>query len=181
MKHVIIFVLLTSIFCSNVHGTEQYTVGQHKEQLAAAATDKGVYTQYDRWPKDYFLIPQNLPFLVGLSLYHPGGKVLDLSEEQKNAIHAIRNRTVPAVLKMAGPIKEKELELAEKLIARKMDPEKLYALVDEIAVMRAELSKAHMVCIKDVQNILDSKQYAVLLGLAKIVTRQQNNKQRVSK
>jgi hypothetical protein len=170
MKFITGFTLSIFILCSNAHGTEQYSAIQHKEQLTAAATEKGVYAQYDRWPKDYFLIPQNLPFMVGLSLYHPDNKALDLSEEQNTAIHAIRNQTVPAVLTMAGSIKKKEVELAEKFVVQKIEPQKLYALVDEIAVLRTKLTKAHMACIRDVQNVLDAKQYAALLKVAGTVT-----------
>ena len=176
MKFITGFTLSIFILCSNAHGTEQYTATQHKEQLMAAVTAKGVYAQYDRWPKDYFLIPQNLPFMVGLSLYYPGNAALELSQEQKTAVHAIRNRTVPAVLVMADAIKKKELELAEKLVVQKSNPEKLYEQVDEIAVMRANLTKAHMACIHDVQNVLDEKQYAVLLKVAATVTHHKNKK-----
>ncbi len=158
------------IFCSTAYGEKQSTAKQHNEQLNAAATVKGVYAQYDRWPKDYFLIPQNLPFMVGLSLYHQNNKNIALNEEQKTAIHAIRDRTVPVVLVLAGSIKERELELAEKFVVQKIEPQKLYALVDEIAAMRADLTKAHMACIQDVQKVLDDKQYEALLKLAATMT-----------
>ncbi|HIP82589.1 MAG TPA: hypothetical protein EYH19_03275 [Desulfocapsa sulfexigens] len=59
-------------------------------------------------------MPQNLPFLVEFSLYNPDHETTAYTREQLAAIHEIRNTTVPAVLKMAGPIKKKELELAEK-------------------------------------------------------------------
>ena len=170
MKQFIIVSLSFLIFCSSAYGVEEFTGKQHKAQLNVAATAKGPYAAYDRWPKDYFLIPQNLPFMVGLSLYHPGNAALELSQKQKTAVHAIRNRTVPAVLVMADAIKKKELELAEKLVVQKRNPENLYELVDEIAVMRANLTKAHMACIYDVQNVLNEKQYAALLKVAATVT-----------
>ncbi len=168
MKKLIIATLSLFILCSQAYGGEQFTGKQHMAQLKAAATEPGPYAAYDRWPKDYFLVPQNLPYLVGFSLYKPGHESIGYSKEQLAAIHDIRNTTVPAVLKMAGPIKKKELELAEKLVDQRTDPKKLHALVDEIASMRAELTKAHMDCIRAVQDVVtDEKQYAVLLQHAR--------------
>lgn len=166
MRRVLVLLFSVVFFSCNAYGVEQFSVKQHMEQLKAVAIEKGAYSQYDRWPKDYFLIPQNLPFVVGLSLYLPGNETLNLSTDQKTAIHAIRNQTVPAVLKLAVPIKEKELELAEKLLVQRIEPQKLYALLDEIAAMRLELTKAHMTCIQSVQDVLDAGQYDALLKLA---------------
>ena len=111
MKKLIIVSLSIGIFCSTAYAGEQFTGKQHVAQLKASATEPGPYASYDRWPKDYFLVPQNLPFFVGFSLYKPGREAIGFSKEQLAAIHEIRNTTVPAVLEMAGPIKKKELEL----------------------------------------------------------------------
>jgi len=81
MKTLIIATLSLFILCSVAYGGEQFTGKQHIAQLKAAATETGPYAEYDRWPKDYFLIPQNLPFLVGLSLYKPGRESIGFTKE----------------------------------------------------------------------------------------------------
>jgi hypothetical protein len=167
MKRLLI-ILSIFILSSPVYGGEPLTSKQHMTQIKAAASEKGPYASHERWPKGYFLISDNLPFLVGLSLYKPGNETIALSTEQRAAIHEVRNNTVPAVLAMAGKIKQKELELADKLVDQRIAPKNLYYLVDEIAAMRAELTKAHMDCIRSVQNIVtDEKQYEALLQHAR--------------
>lgn len=168
MKTFILTALSLVILSSVAYGGEQFTGKQHVAQLKAAATETGPYAEYDRWPKDYFLIPQNLPFLVGFSLYKPGREAIGFTKEQVSAIHDIRNTTVPAVLKMAKVIKAKELELAEKLVDQRVEPVKLHGLVDEIASLRAELTKAHLQCIYDVQQVVkEDAQYKLLVKHAR--------------
>ncbi len=166
------FLALTIVlFSTHIAAAEQqFTAKQHMQQLKAAATAKGPYAAYDRWPKDYFLIPQNLPFMVGLSLYKPGHEIIGYSEQQKAEIHKIRSRTVPQVLEIANKIKAMELDLANKLVIEKVPPKDLYHMVDEIAALRAKLTKAHLDCIYSVQQVVtDDAQYARLINVAKTV------------
>ncbi len=167
-----IFLALIVLFVStNVMAAEkQLSAKQHMQQLKAAATEKGPYAAYDRWPKDYFLIPQNLPFMVGLSLYKPGHETIGYTDQQKAKIHTIRSTTVPPVLEIANKVKAMELELANKLVVERVPPKNLYHLVDEIAALRAKLTKAHLDCIYSVQQVVtDDAQYARLVELAKTV------------
>ncbi len=165
------FALIILFVSTNVIAAEQQSdAKQHMKQLKGGATEKGPYAAYDRWPKDYFLIPQNLPFMVGLSLYKPGHETIGYSEQQKAQIHKIRSATVPAVLKIAKEIKAMELDLANKLVMEKVPPKDLYHMVDEIAALRAKLTKAHLDCIYAVQQVItDDAQYARLVKLAKAV------------
>ena len=168
MKKLAIAALSLFVLAGHSVAGEQFTAKQHMAQLKAAATPVGPYADYDRWPKDYFLVPQNLPFLVGFSLYVPGHESVGYSKEQLAAIHEIRNTTVPEVLKFAKVIKQKELELAEKLVDQRTAPKELHGLVDEIASLKAELTKAHMECIHSVQQVVpDKEQYAKLLKHAR--------------
>lgn len=171
MKQILLAALLIFITCSTTHSFEQLTAKEHKAQVMAASTPKGLYATQENWPKDYFLIPHNLPFLVGLSLYKPGNELIGYNQEQRQAIHEIRHRTIPVVLAKASAIKTKELELVDKLVNQKIRPEKLHALVDEIAAMRAELTKLHLNCIREIQDIVtDEKQYKALLKHARDFT-----------
>ncbi len=162
--------LTVLLFLANIAAAEQQlNAKQHMQQLKGAATEIGPYAAYDRWPKDYFLIPQNLPFMVGLSLYKPGHETIGYSEQQQAEIHKIRAATVPEVLKLASKIKAMELDLANKLVIERVPPKDLYPLVDEIAALRAKLTKAHLDCIYSVQQVADDAQYARLVELAKSV------------
>lgn len=166
------FLALIILFASTnvIAAEQQFTAKQHMQQLKAAATQKGPYAAYDRWPKDYFLIPQNLPFMVGLSLYKPGHESIGYTEQQQAEIHKIRSATVPPVLELANKVKAMELDLANKLVIEKVPPRDLYHLVDEIAALRAKLTKAHLDCIYSVQQVIkDDAQYARLVKQAKSV------------
>ena len=49
----------------------------------------------DDFPKSYFLVHQNLPYLAGLSIHHPKSSILGLSKKQIEAIKEVKRKTVP--------------------------------------------------------------------------------------
>jgi len=120
------------------------------------------------FPKDYFLVSQNLPFLVGASLYHPKSDTLKLDKSQLEEIIKLRDKTVPAAAKVSKEIKALETELAKAILEDKKEPKELGELVDKISGMRTALTKAHLECIHDVQQILSVEQYTQLLKVAAI-------------
>jgi hypothetical protein len=142
-----------------------------KESLEKMAKMAGEASPYYRakkeaFPKDYFLASQNLPFLVGVALFHPESDRLKLNKEQLKAIVALKNTTVPAAMKAAKKIKTQELALADAILKQGEDPAKLDAMVDTIASERAALTKAHLRCIARMRQILSPEQFATLLQLA---------------
>lgn len=136
-----------------------------KAKLLKMAGPLGPFAGSEDFPKSYFLISQNLPFMVGLTLHHPMSKSLKLSDEQKAKIEKIKKSTVPIVAKAGKHIKEKELVLAQKFIdgASVDDMEKM---VDEISTLRTDLTKKHLVCIDQVRTILTPEQFKTLQGYA---------------
>ena len=138
------------------------------KKLQKIAGDKSPYYRAKKevFPKDYFLVSQNLPFLVGVALFHPNSDTLKLSKKQLEEIIDIKKTTVPASVKMAKEIKTMELELAKASLEEKKEPKSLAELVDKIAKARADLTKAHLACIHKIQTILSDEQYATLLKLA---------------
>ncbi len=140
-------------------------MGDMKAKIAKMAGEKGVFTKHEVFPKDYFLIPKNLPFLAGLTLHHPMSSTLNLSDEQLQKIVAIKKNTVPLVLKAAKKIKALELELVDKTI-NETKASDMAADVDKIAALKAELTKMHLVCIESVRAILDEKQRKTLFSYA---------------
>lgn len=134
-------------------------------KLEKMAGPAGPFTTKDNFPKDYFLIPKNLPYLVGLSLYDPASSTLELSQKQIDALLEIKKNVTSDVAKKALVIKKLEMEVVEK-ISLKYNGAKakdLYATIDEIAKLKAELTKAHLDCIEKVKNILTQKQFETLL------------------
>ena len=142
------------------------TRADFKAKLAKMAGPLGPFARAEDFPKSYFLISQNLPFMVGLSMHHPMSKSLKLSDEQKAGINKIKKVTVPVVAKAGKHIKEKELALAKAFIdgASVADMEKM---VDEISALRTDLTKNHLVCIDQVRTILTPEQFKILQGYAK--------------
>lgn len=143
----------------------------HKK-LAEIAGQKGAFAANERFPKDYFLVVKNLPFLVGLSLHHPASSSLNLTQEQVAAIKAIKEETVPGVLEQARMIKKLELELAQNIVFEQMPPKSQYDLVDDIATRQAALTKHHLVCIAKVRAVLTDEQFNTLVGYAAAKPRQ---------
>ncbi len=143
----------------------------NKKEIISSSTQKstmktaGLFTPDDNFPKSYFLITKNLPFMVALTLHHPMSASLNLTDEQQEQIKKIKSKTVPKVKAKAKKIKEKELFLAQAFIdgANVSDMEKL---VDEISVLRTDLTKTHLVCIDKVRSILTPKQFKTLQGYA---------------
>lgn len=126
----------------------------------------GPFVVKENFPKDYFLIPKNLPYLVGLSLYDPSSANLKLSKEQIDKILKIKEDLMSVAAKKALVIKKLELELMQKMtFDEKMPKAKdMHSKVDEIAKLRAELTKIHLDCIEKVRAVLTKEQYEELLN-----------------
>jgi len=138
------------------------------KKLAAMAGEISPYyrAQKEDFPKDYFLVSQNLPYLVGTALFHPNSDTLKLKSEQLKKFQEMKKTIVPVSAKMAKEVKAMELELAKKIVEDSKDPESLNALVDKIAKAKADMTKAHLKCIYDVQKTLSKEQFETLIKLA---------------
>ncbi len=170
MKKTVIAIIATTIALGmgSLQAKPNLEMGEGATKLAKMAGEKSPYYRAakESYPKDYFLINQNLPFLVGISLYHPQSDSLELNKDQLNKLIQLRDKTVPAAAKVAKQIKAMEMELAKSILEDKKAPDQLKALVDKIAVMRTDLSKAHLDCIHNIQQILSTNQYSQLLKIA---------------
>jgi hypothetical protein len=134
-------------------------------KLEKMAGDAGPFMAKENFPKGYFLISQNLPFLIGLALYHPASSELELSQKQIDALVTYKDTATPKLAELALKIKTLELEIVSG-IALKNDGRKAseyFAKVDEIAKLKVDLTKAHLKCIVHVKKILTKEQYEELL------------------
>ena len=132
-------------------------IGDMKANLAKMAGEKSIFASHEVFPKDYFLIPKNLPFLAGLTLHHPMSSTLELTKEQIEKIQTIKGDTMPVVIKDALEIKALELKL-HGLIDKEVKDEELNAAIDKIGALKIALTKKHLVCIKSIRDILTPPQ-----------------------
>lgn len=132
------------------------------EKMAGPA---GAFVAKENFPKDYFLIPKNLPYLVGLSLYDPSSSNLNLSKQQIEAILKIKKELMTKAIEKALVVKKLELELTQKISFQYESPKaaEFYPTIDKIAKLRAELTKIHLDCIEKVKAVLTKEQYEELL------------------
>ena len=133
-----------------------------KAKMEKIAGETSPFNKNENFPKDYFLIPKNLPYALGLVLHHPKSSTLGLSKEQIEKLVKMKKEKQPLILKGAKEIKNLELSLLKMLETNEGNQTKVSKemsdLVDKIAQKKAELTKAHLQCIIDVQNILTKEQ-----------------------
>ena len=134
-------------------------------KLEKIAGDAGPFTAKENFPKGYFLIPKNLPFLIGLALYHPSSSNLQLSKKQIDTLLKYKDEATPKLAQKALKIKKLELEIVEAMTLKhnKAKASDFFNKVDKIAKLRTELTKAHLTCIEFVKSVLSDEQYEELL------------------
>ena len=138
------------------------------QKLAKMAGEMSPFyrVQKENFPKDYFLVSQNLPFLVGTALFHPNSDTLNLSKEQLDKLVEMKKTVVPVSAKLAKEVKVMELELAKAVVEEGKDPQTQKELVDKIAAVKVKMTMAHLDCIHTVQKLLSKEQFETLLKLA---------------
>ena len=133
-----------------------------KAKLTKIAGEVSPFNKHENFPKDYFLIPENLPFALGVVLHHPKSSTLGLSKEQIETLVKMKKDKQPAIIKESKAIKEMELSLLSLLETdegkNKEVTKEMSELVDAIAKRKAELTKAHLQCVIEVQNVLTKEQ-----------------------
>ena len=134
-------------------------------KMEKIAGDPGPFVSKEDFPKGYLLITKNLPFLVGLSLYNSNSSNLELSQKQLDALLNIKKTVMPKMAKAATKIKALELEIVNEIALKYNDvkAETFFNKVDEIARLRADLTKSHLRCIAKVKTILTAQQFEELL------------------
>ncbi len=137
-------------------------------KLKKLAGGAGPFTAKESFPKSYFLMAQNLPYLIGLALYHPASSELNLSKKQVDSLLKLKKDLTPAIIEKALKIKKLEIEVVEAIALKyqAVKAETLYAKIDEIAKLQATLTKSHLVCIEKVKAVLTEEQYEELLDYA---------------
>jgi len=175
MKKLVLLTTLSLTLATSLMAEPNMQIGEGAKKLTQMAGDKSPYYRADKeaFPKDYFMINQNLPFLVGVSLFHPESKKLNLSKEQLEKLVNMKNTTVPAAAKVAKEIKIMELELAKAMIEKHKEPKSQFELIEKISKLRTNLTKAHLDCIYNIQKVLSPEQFKMLITLTSSKTKVQ--------
>ena len=133
-----------------------------KAKMTELAGEVSPFNKNENFPKDYFLIPKNLPYALGLVLHHPKSSTLNLSREQIRLLSTMKKEKQPAILKTSTEIKKMELKLLDLLEkgegTNKNVTEEMSTLVESIAKKKAALTMAHLKCVIEVQNVLTKEQ-----------------------
>ncbi len=127
-------------------------------KMQSIAGETSPFNKHENFPKDYFLIPKNLPFSMGLVLHHPQSSTLNLTKAQLDKLVKVKSETVPKVTQMAKEIKDLELSLVKQITQDGKKASELDELVDTIAKKKAALTKAHLKCIETVRDTLTQEQ-----------------------
>jgi len=175
MTKLTLLTTLSLTLATSLMAEPNMQMGEGAKKLAQMAGEKSPYyrAQKEAFPKDYFMVNQNLPFLVGVSLFHPQSDKLNLSKEQLEQLVKMKNTTVPVAAKIAKEIKSMELELAKAMVEEHKEPKSQFELVEKISKLRTDLTKAHLQCIYDIQNVLSKEQFQTLLKLATMKPKKQ--------
>jgi len=72
-----------------------------KAKMAKIAGEPSPFNKNEVFPKDYFLIPKNLPFALSLTLHNPKSSELNLSKEQIAKLVELKKSKKGAILKSA--------------------------------------------------------------------------------
>jgi len=105
-KKLIIIAGLALALSGNLIADATLNKGKEANKLAKMAGEKSPFYRASKesFPKDYFLVSQNLPFLVGISLFHPNSDTLNLDKKQLAAIVKSKETTVPVAVQIAKQI-----------------------------------------------------------------------------
>lgn len=111
-----------------------------------------------------FLINKEaLPHLTKLLIKHWDKKALGLSDDQKKELLIIRSYTIGELKKAKVVIDTLESEIMESLFMDDALPKNLDNKIDEIAKLKASVTKIHIQCIFDTLKILEDVQIDFLL------------------
>ncbi len=111
-----------------------------------------------------FLINKEaLPHMTTLLIKHWDKKALGLSDDQKKKLLVIREHTMNDVQKIKRKIDTLETKIMEALFMDDESPKNLDNEIDEVANLKASVTKVHIQCISETLEILDDEQIDFLL------------------
>ncbi|WP_083568786.1 Spy/CpxP family protein refolding chaperone [Arcobacter sp. LA11] len=124
------------------------------------------FTSLNAAKKPPFLITGMMPHYTMDIKNNWNNKELALNETQKEKLLVVRKDTMTSVISIKKQIAPLEKEVSSKIISGSK-PSELMGLVEKIAELKADATKAHLSCLYRTQNILSKEQLKVLTKLTK--------------
>lgn len=118
--------------------------------------------QHGQKPAPAFLIVGKMPHFAKIVQQQWDNPSLNLTEEQKTKLTALRKKTQSGVMGISSEVNPLQDEVAKKALEG-AKPEELKHLVDKIAALKAEATMVHLTCIYETKSILTAEQYDYLL------------------
>ena len=109
-----------------------------------------------------FLISKGLPHMTMMIKQNWENPKLGLSQDQKKKLLVVRKATVGGIQALKPQVVPLEKKI-KQMSRSGADISKLNPLIDELAVLKAKMTKVHVKCIFDSKNILTKAQVQFLL------------------
>jgi len=112
----------------------------------------------ERFPADYFMVHKNLPHYMKIFRVYGDDESLGLSDQQKAKLQKLQEEVASVVVDRATKIKELELALQKGVVLENKTSKQLKDVLEEIATLRLELTKAQIDCLHGVKKVLTQEQ-----------------------
>ena len=130
--------------------------GQCKQNPSAMKQKKGAQASP-------FLISKGLPHMTKLIKQNWDSPELGLSQEQKEKLLVVRKTTISGIKALKPQIMPLQKKIRQ-MTMQGADISTLNPLIDELALLKAKITKVHVKCIHDSKNILTQAQVKFLLN-----------------
>ena len=109
-----------------------------------------------------FLISKGLPHMTKMIKQNWDNPKLGLTQDQKKKLLVVRKTTVGGIQALKPQVMPLQKKI-KKMTMNGADTSKLNPMIDELAVLKAKMTKVHVKCIHDSKNILTKEQVQFLL------------------
>lgn len=117
----------------------------------------------ERFPADYFLVHTNLPHYMQVFQKFGDDPKLALSSEQKKQMQELMDKTLSVVIKNATIVRDLELALQKAVLFENKNSQQTKDLIEEILLLRTNLTITHIDCIEEAKKILTKEQDKLFL------------------
>lgn len=112
--------------------------------------------------KPFLIQSKKMPHLTKLIKQNWNNEELNLIGNQKKELLEIRKRTMTSIKDLSPRIKKLEEEII-MFTLQKESKNDIFQMVKELAKLKAEATRTHIMCIKDTKEILTKKQLDFLM------------------
>jgi len=107
--------------------------------------------------KPFLILSNKMPHFTKLIKQNWNNKELNLHGEQKKELLEVRKRTMTSIKDLSPRIKKLEEEIIIFTLKGESQND-IFQMLEELAKLKAEATKTHIMCIHDTKEILTKKQ-----------------------